>query len=97
MNSQLSLSAITGQLSRFFARFHVILFTLFIIGGSAAAIFEINYILQQSSIIEDDPTLNTAKGFDTATIEKLEKLETNVGNGKPIRLPSNQRIDPFVE
>ncbi|HTK39897.1 MAG TPA: hypothetical protein VL362_03455 [Patescibacteria group bacterium] len=91
----LSLGSIKNQLGHFLARYHVVLYTVIVVGGMAAAIFFVYQVIVQATSVS--PTTSTsAPAFDQGTINKLESLNEKSGGGTPLELPNNQRINPFV-
>lgn len=96
MNTSLSLDQIKKSLSKFFKRYHLVIFVVVVIGGMIVVMFMLNNTIQSSSdttLINDTPT---NAGFDQETIDKLESLNMNSGNSQPLDFPSG-RINPFVE
>lgn len=97
MNIDLSISpkAIKKQVIKLLHRFHVVLFVIIVLGGSAVVIFMLNGIIARSSE-SDGYTSNTNNAnFDETTMKRIEELKTrdqNSTTGFP-----DGRINPFVE
>ncbi len=98
MNIDLNLSFndMKVGLARFLARFHVLLYTILVIGGLAAVMFFVYQVMLQATDIRPIDT-QSSSAFDQNTIDKLQSLNEKSGGGKPLELPSNQRINPFVD
>lgn len=94
--NNLSLDTIRSGFSAFFGRFHLVLYVIVVGGGLAVAVFFIYQIIIQATDISiaDSQPVST---FDQATIEKLESLNASADNIKPLELPENQRVNPFVD
>lgn len=91
----ISPQAIKKQFNKFLHRFHVVLFVIIVVGGSAVVVFMLNRVVVRSG--ESDgytPNTNNAT-FDQATIKRIEELKTRDQNA-PNTLPGG-RINPFVE
>lgn len=93
MKQDLSLTALTRGLSRFLHRFHVILFTLVVIGGLAAATLA---LYEEINTQVDQTSTPTATQFDTATMKKIESLRGPNDPASPLTLPAG-RTNPFQE
>lgn len=97
MKSDISLQSITSGISKTLHRYHVVLFTVLVIGGVAAMIFMINQTIIRSTDTTDQQQNDTSMNFDQATIEQLEELDSDASNPGPLALPEGKRISPFVE
>lgn len=86
------LEPITAPVAKFLRRFHLVLYSVFIIGGLAGAIFMISGLLATSEV--DTPLLNT--GFDKQTIELIKNFEPANSSIDSFSLPSG-RVNPFAE
>lgn len=96
MNFNLSLTSIKKALITFLHRFHVVLFVVIVLGGTAMVIFILNGIVIRSSE-SDGYTSNTNNTtFDQATIQRIEELKTRDQTDDSASLPSG-RTNPFVE
>jgi hypothetical protein len=95
INGSISLQIIKKQINRFLHRFHLVLFVIIVIGGSAVVVFMLNRVVVRSGE-NDGYTSNTNNAnFDQATIKRIEELKTRDENA-PNTLPKG-RINPFVE
>lgn len=97
MNVQLSISGLTSSFGRFFQRFHVMLFTLFAIGGLIISVYSINSALSLSSSAAELTGSQVSTRFDTKTMEEIEKLRKRDETRKPLVMPANQRTNAFEE
>jgi hypothetical protein len=95
-NSSISLTSIKKAFIKFLQRFHVILFVIVVVGGTAIVIFILNGVIIRSSE-SDGYTSNTNNtSFDKATMKRIEELKTRDQNDNSAVLPSG-RTNPFVE
>lgn len=92
--NNISLNELPKQLSNFFHRYHVITFSLIVLGGMAVAILLLNNILLASAKPSENPGISTT--FDATTIERVNQLKTSSDTPENISFPSG-RINPFVE
>ena len=93
MKQDLSLTTITHGFSRFLHRYHVVLFTLVVVGGLSAATLVLYRELTAGS---SDQTTSTATGFDTATMKKIDTLRGPDDPAPPLTKPAG-RTNPFQE
>ena len=87
------LEPITRPIARFLWRFHVIIFSIFIIGGVAVSIFLFSGLLSAGS---GDTSVNQRATFDKTTIETIENFESPDSSIDTFSLPSG-RSNPFAE
>jgi hypothetical protein len=92
--NNISLNGLPKQLSNFFHRYHVLTFSLIVLGGMAVAILLLNNILQVSAQPTKDVGVDTV--FDATTIERVNQLKTSSDASEDISFPTG-RINPFVE
>lgn len=92
--NNISLNGLPKQLSNFFHRYHVITFSLIVLGGMAVAILLLNNILLTSGQPGQSAGINA--DFDTGTIERVNELKTSSDTPESIAFPTG-RINPFVE
>lgn len=90
----LSPAIITSALATFLRRYHIVIFTVIVIGSLAVAVYLVNNVIAASSIPSEQDT--NSSGFDQKTIDALGQLSTS-DDPSPLELPTNQRINPFVE
>lgn len=92
----ISLKGISTGISRLLHRFHILLFSIFILGMLIVAV----YLLNQLLITSDQANGYTAQAnnasFDTATINRLNQLHSVTDPSTPLSLPAG-RINPFTE
>lgn len=93
MKQDLSLTALTHGLSRLLHRYHIIIFTLVVVGGLAAATFA---LYEELNAPADQTSTPTATKFDTATMKKIESLRGPNDPASPLILPAG-RTNPFQE
>ena len=94
MSVDSSTSQLLSGYSRFFHRYHVVLFVVIAFGGLAIVILSLSQTAQ-SSTDTSAVTEAAATGFDKQTIQRLEGLKTT-SSSQPLQFPSG-RINPFVE
>jgi hypothetical protein len=93
MKTSINFRQISTQLSHLLHRFHVVLFALIAVGGLSAATFLLNQTLSSSSVTNNT---KTSPAFDTATMERVKKLNKTTNETKPLELPAG-RINPFIK
>ena len=86
------LEPITVPVIKFLRRFHLILYSVFIIGGLAGAIFMISGLL---NISEAEVSLPNAS-FDKETINLIKNFRPANSSEDSFSLPSG-RVNPFAE
>ncbi len=96
MATDLSTAQLLKGYSRFFHRYHFIVFVVTAVGGLAIVVFLLNQTIQTSTDLTQNTETPQATSFDTATIKRLEELK-QTGGSEPLQLPANTRINPFVE
>lgn len=90
----ISLGSINTLFVTLLRRYHIIIFTIIVVGGLGFAIYLLNGIVNQP--IATTSTSVTSSTFDKATIEKIQKLRTT--NEPPMPLDTSKgRVNPFVE
>ena len=92
MKTDISTQQLGKALSHFLHRYHVILFVLSVIGGLALATFMINQSINERAA--EQPPAGIDK-FDTATIDKINKLNRSSTEATPFVLPAG-RTNPFM-
>lgn len=98
---ELSLKNIKKSFSWVLTRFHVIIFSIIVLGGLVLAVFMLNKILVASTSTAD--TTDTTSGqanptatFDQDTINRLKKLKSRDEPPTPLDF-SGGRTNPFNE
>ena len=85
-------------IGRFFGRFHVITFTIVVLGGLAVVTYKINQIVTSSTETQSTDAVNQQlPEFDAATIERINSLTQDTSSIKTLEFPKNKRPDPFWE
>lgn len=92
INLNLSLPAIKKAIVAFLHRFHVVIFTVIILGGLTVVIFLLNNIVVLSSQSNGYTPDTNNSTFDKATIQKIEELKNRTQTP-----PTSGRTNPFVE
>ncbi|HET8884054.1 MAG TPA: hypothetical protein VFM68_01130 [Candidatus Saccharimonadales bacterium] len=93
---EISLITIKKTVVNFLRRYHVVLFSVIVLGGLVVAVFVLNTIITSSA--ENDnyiPTENSVS-FDQETIERVNQLKSRDEAQQELDL-SQGRINPFVE
>lgn len=85
----------TQSISKFFHRFHTILFAIFVLGGLIIMVLTLNGIIASSSASSASSVPTPSSAFDQQTIDKLNKLRTS--DQQPAPLDLSGRSNPFVE
>ena len=85
-----SLQHFLKSYSHFMHRYHVIIFTIVIVGGLSVA----TYLMYRVTIASSTPTGTTTTGFDKATIDRINQLRSVDDKQEPLKLPPG-RINPF--
>lgn len=92
MKNDIDIAQLLKGFSQFLHRYHVLLFTLLVLGGLALATF----LLYETMIdAQTASPISTGTSFDKATIEKINQLKTT-DDGVTLTLPSG-RTNPFSE
>lgn len=92
MKLDMNLSQLSESFSRFFHRYHVLIFVIFVIGGLSTATFLLSQALTTPSTT--DTTNTVPSGFDKATIEKINSLRSASDQSAPLTMPAG-RTNPF--
>jgi len=92
MKNEIDIGQLLKGFPQFLHRYHVLLFTFFVLGGLAAATF-----LLYATMIDAQTASQVSSGtsFDKATIEKINQLKTT-DDGATLTLPPG-RTNPFSE
>lgn len=84
-----------ASIKRILWRHHFTLFLVISVGGIALAISSLFGVINSSENVTNVDTSGQIS-FDQTTIDNLEKLK-GTSTSTTYSLPTNQRIDPFVE
>lgn len=87
---------ITQSMARILHRYHIVLFSIFILGALIVAVYLLDQVLATSDQANGYTAQSNNAGFDTATINKINSLRTVQDPSIPLDLSSG-RINPFVE
>ena len=86
------LEPIIKPLSKFLWRFHVIIYSVAVIGGLSIAIFLLSGLLSISS----EPAPTSSATFDKKTMKIIKDFRTSASGNEPLALPAG-RSNPFAE
>jgi hypothetical protein len=92
MKSDLSLQQISRGITLFLHRYHVLIFTIFVLGGLSVATF----MLYQATTAAQSSSSPAPTGFDQKTIDRIGKLRSANDAPVPLNLPAG-RTNPFQE
>lgn len=92
----IDLKVIQKQIGRFLFRFHLMIFSITIVGSLAFAVFILNGIVNSSGKPGSYVPSTSDSSFDQATIDKLKTLR-RVEQGPQHIDTSSSRIDPFTD
>lgn len=87
----MNMSSVSRAISHFFHRFHVLVFTVFVLGGLAVATMLLYQTVQSTNQITPDATVQP---FDQETIDKIKQYKTSDENTGELKLPAG-RTNPF--
>lgn len=93
---EISLSGLKKTILDFIVRFHVVIFTVIILGGLATVVLLLNAIVESSSDSSDYVPTGNSANFDQATIDRVNQLKSRDESSEELDLPEG-RINPFVE
>ena len=96
MNQSLDVNAIGPALTKFFKRYHSILFFMVLGGGLAVCMFVIISIIGASNVVDESLVTPINSTFDQQTIDQISKLKKD-GSGDDLSFPSNVRTNPFED
>ncbi len=91
MNIELNSSGLSKQIVSLLHRYHLVLFVLLAIGGLSAATFLLSETINPSSSATDSATPPATPTLDTATMQKIKRLNTA---SSTLQLPPG-RTNPF--
>ena len=86
------LESIIKPLSKFLWRFHVMIYSIAVIGGLSIAIFTLSGLLSISS----DPAPASSATFDKKTMKIIKNFRTSTSGNDSLTLPAG-RSNPFAE
>lgn len=86
------LEPIIKHLSKFLWRFHVMIYSIAVIGGLSIAIFLLSGLLSVSS----EPVQTSSATFDKKTMKIIKDFRTSTSGNDSLTLPAG-RSNPFAE
>lgn len=93
----ISLSKIFRPIGKFFIRFHMTFFIVFIVACLVSAVLLLNKILNDAALSGDNYTSPIRPGeIDQATLDRIKELHTSNDGAQNLQLPSG-RVNPFGE
>ena len=93
MQGTISIQQITRSISQFMHRYHVLIFTIFVLGGLSVA----TYLLYQATTsAQTSSNQSPSNQFDQSTIDRINALHSANETPTPINLPSG-RTNPFQD
>lgn len=96
----ISSASLKSAFSHFLTRYHMIVFTIVVLGGLAVCMFLINAIIAQTggenSANLVSPTA-ASSSFDQQTIERIKQLHAADDTAQSNLDLSNGRVNPFVD
>lgn len=90
MKNDVSTQQLIRSYSQFMHRYHVVIFTIVIIGGLSAA----TYFMYKASTPGSTAGTNTVTGFDQPTIDRIKNLRSSSDSQEQLVLPPG-RTNPF--
>ena len=95
--NNLTPASLKTAFSHFLGRFHMLIFTIIVLGGLTVCMFLINGIISQTGNSSNTSDATPTQDFDQATIDRIKQLHTaGDSSSAPLNLPSG-RINPFVD
>lgn len=92
----ISLTAIQKNLAHFIRRYHVLIFTVTVLGGLVFVVWSLNTIIASSSTATDYTPAGASTGFDQETIDRVNSLKSRDEKASELDL-SQGRTNPFIE
>lgn len=92
---EISLTSLKKTITNTLHRYHVIIFTIFVLGGLTVVVFLLNNIIIKSGD-SSNYAVDTTAGFDKKTIERIKQLNSRDEPADSLDL-SGRRSNPFVE
>lgn len=93
MKADIDFSQISHAVSHFMHRYHIIIFTLIVVGSLSVATFVLYQVVNTSQLASDD---QVSTGFDKKTMEKINTLSGS-DDAQPTLVPPAGRTNPFKE
>ena len=92
----ITVSSLFKPLGRIFARFHMTIFIIFIVGGLVGAVLLLDTILNDTSNTQGYTSPIDAGTIDQTTLNRIKQLHTSDDPAPTMVLPAG-RISPFTE
>lgn len=92
----ISVANLTKSFTQLLQRFHILLFSIIILGALIVAIYLLNRILITSDQSNGYVSQASSDTFDSTTIHRLNQLHTIDDPSVPLDF-STGRLNPFVE
>lgn len=83
------------SIGRFFKRFHLLIFFVFIVACLSFAVIQVNQLLTETPVDDTYTSSINAGSIDQATLTRIQSLHTSSSASTP-ELPAG-RINPFSE
>lgn len=94
---ELSTANLKTSFGKFLARFHIIVFTIIILGGLIVCMLLINATIAQSDTSSNYTPPSTNTSFDQQTIDRIKQLHSSSDTTSTPILDLSGRINPFVD
>jgi hypothetical protein len=94
---ELSFTNFTSKLGSILSRFHIIIFTITVIGGLIICMLLINATITQSDSSGAYTPASTNTNFDQQTINRIKQLHSSSDPTPAPSLDLSGRINPFVD
>lgn len=94
---EITSASLKNSLSKFIKRYHLLIFTVFVLGGLTLCMFLINGIIIKSGDTTSYKPATTDTTFDKQTIERIKQLQTADDNAVDDLNLGQGRSNPFVE
>ena len=91
MKTNVNAQQLVGSISKFFHRYHVLIFVIFVMGGLATATFFLSQTMTPAASTDQSAA---QAGFDKAAIKKIESLRGENDPSTPLTMPAG-RTNPF--
>jgi len=95
--SDLSFKTLSRKISRFFRRFHIILYFIFVAVSFGAAVLYLNVTIQEKSTDSLYSSSIDAGSIDSTTLERIKNLRSSDETSSLPEIPTTPRINPFSE
>lgn len=94
---ELSSTSLKTTLAKFFRRYHLLIFTVAVLGGLIVCMLLINSIITKSGDTTGHAPTAPSAAFDEETMERIKALRS-ANDARPDDLDLNKgRTNPFVE